>query len=86
MKKLLLITSLLISFNGLGQEKSSSTSSAIQLDLNGIVPTITWVSPEPYEIDLTENRYTVNIGIKSQGELKSAKCSIGVKYCQWAIG
>lgn len=76
MKKLLLITSLLISFNGLGQEKSSSTSSAIQLDLNGIVPTITWVSPEQYEIDLTENQYTVNIGIKSQGKLKSAKLYI----------
>ena len=71
MKKLLIITLLLISLNGLGQEKTSSTSNSIQLDLNGIVPTISWVSPESYETDLTVNQYAINIGIKSQGKLKS---------------
>ncbi|RLD20880.1 MAG: hypothetical protein DRI71_09800, partial [Bacteroidetes bacterium] len=70
MKKLLIITLLLISLNGLGQEKTSSTSNSIQLDLNGIVPTISWVSPESYETDLTVNQYAINIGIKSQGKLK----------------
>lgn len=76
MKKVLLLTALLISFTAFGQEKTSSRSKAIQLDLSGIIPSITWISPESYETSLTEKVYSVNVGIKSQGKLKSAELYI----------
>lgn len=76
MKKVLLLTALLISFTAFGQEKTSSRSKAIQLDLSGIIPSITWISPESYETSLTEKEYSVNVGIKSQGKLKSAELYI----------
>ncbi len=56
-----------------GQEKVSARSNAIQLELNGIVPTITWISPQTYETNLTEKQFTVKVGVKSQGKLKSAE-------------
>ncbi len=55
------------------QQKVSAKSNAIQLELNGIVPTITWISPQTYETNLTEKQFTVKVGVKSQGKLKSAE-------------
>ena len=76
MKNVLLVTALLISFTAFGQEKTSSRSEAIQLDLGGIIPSITWITPESYETSLTEKLYSVKVGIKSQGKLKSAELYI----------
>lgn len=73
MKKVLTFAVLLISFAAFSQEKTSSRSQAIQLDLNGIVPSITWITPETYETSLAEKQYSVKVGVKSQGKLKSAE-------------
>lgn len=73
MRKLFTIAAVLLTISAFGQEKSSSKSNAIQLDLNGIVPTITWMSPATYETSLTEKQFTVKLGVKSQGKLKSAE-------------
>ena len=67
-----MFAALVISAAAFGQEKTSSRSNTIQLDLSGIVPSITWVTPEMYETTLTEKQYSVKVGIKSQGKLKSA--------------
>ena len=67
-----MFAALVISAAAFGQEKTSSRSNTIQLDLSGIVPTITWVSPETYETSMTEKQYSIKVGIKSQGKLKSA--------------
>jgi hypothetical protein len=72
MKKILMFAALVISVAAFGQEKTSSRSNTIQLDLSGIVPSITWITPETYETSLTEKLYSVKVGIKSQGKLKSA--------------
>ena len=72
MKKILMFAALVISVTAFGQEKTSSRSNTIQLDLSGIVPTITWVTPETYETSMTEKQYSIKVGIKSQGKLKSA--------------
>ncbi|RLD23318.1 MAG: hypothetical protein DRI71_05595 [Bacteroidetes bacterium] len=76
MKKILMFAALVISVAAFGQEKTSSRSNTIQLDLNGIVPSITWITPETYETSLTEKVYTVKVGVKSQGKLKSAEIYI----------
>lgn len=76
MKKLLVFAGILLSATAFAQEKSSGRSNAIQLDLNGIVPTITWVTPDTYETSLTEKQFTVKVGVKSQGKLKSAELYI----------
>ena len=76
MKKLLMFSAILLSMTAFAQEKSSSRSNAIQLDLNGIVPTITWLTPQTYETSLTEKQFTVRVGVKSQGKLKSAELYI----------
>jgi uncharacterized caspase-like protein len=76
MKKFLVFAALVISAAAFGQEKTSSRSNTIQLDLNGIVPTITWIAPETYESSLAEKAYTVKVGVKSQGKLKSAELYI----------
>jgi len=73
MKKLLLIVVAFLTTTAYGQEKVSARSNAIQLELNGIVPTITWISPQTYETNLTEKQFTVKVGVKSQGKLKSAE-------------
>lgn len=73
MKKLLFIVLALLTTTAYGQEKVSARSNAIQLELNGIVPTITWISPQTYETNLTEKQFTVKVGVKSQGKLKSAE-------------
>ncbi len=73
MKKLLFIVVALLTTTAYGQEKVSARSNAIQLELNGIVPTITWISPQTYETNLTEKQFTVKVGVKSQGKLKSAE-------------
>ncbi len=57
-----------VSFGQVVSEKSNS----ISLDLTGITPTITWITPQSYETSLIENMYSVKVGIKSQGKLKSA--------------
>jgi hypothetical protein len=76
MKKILMLVAIAISFTALGQEKTSGRSTAIQLDLSGIVPAITWITPETYETALSEKQYTVKVGVKSQGKLKSAELYI----------
>ncbi|HHL51741.1 MAG TPA: caspase family protein [Flammeovirgaceae bacterium] len=73
MKKLLFIMVAMLTTAAYGQEKVSARSNAIQLELNGIVPTITWISPQTYETNLTEKQFTVKVGVKSQGKLKSAE-------------
>jgi hypothetical protein len=72
MKRLLIFAALLSSVTVYGQKVTSGRSNTIQLELNGISPTITWISPETYETSLTEKMYSVKVGIKSQGQLKSA--------------
>lgn len=76
MKKLLIFAAVLLSISAFAQEKSSSRSTPIQLDLNGIVPTISWITPDTYETSLTEKQFTVKVGVKSQGKLKSAELYI----------
>lgn len=76
MKKILMFAALIISSAAFAQEKTSGRSNTIQLDLNGIVPSITWISPETYETSLTEKQFSVKVGIKSQGKLKSAELYI----------
>lgn len=73
MKKLLIFAALVISVSAYGQKKTSGKSNTIQLDLNGIVPTITWVTPQTYETSLEEKQFSVKVGVKSQGKLKSAE-------------
>jgi uncharacterized caspase-like protein len=73
MKKFLLIAALAISFSTFAQEKTTGRSNTIQLDLQGIVPSITWITPETYETALDEKVFTVKVGVKSQGKLKSAE-------------
>ncbi len=73
MKKVLMFAALVLSVAAYGQQKTSARSAPIQLDLNGIVPTITWITPETYETSLTEKQFTVKVGVKSQGKLKSAE-------------
>ena len=72
MKRLLIFAALLSSVTVYGQKVTSGRSNTIQLELTGISPTITWISPETYETSLTEKMYSVKVGIKSQGQLKSA--------------
>ena len=72
MKRLLIFAALLSSVTAYGQKVTSGRSNTIQLELTGISPTITWISPETYETSLTEKMYSVKVGIKSQGQLKSA--------------
>ena len=50
----------------------SQKSNSITLDLSGITPSISWMSPQTYETSLTEKMYSVKVGIKSEGKLKSA--------------
>ena len=50
----------------------SKKSNSITLNLSGITPSITWMSPQTYETSLTEKMYSVKVGIKSEGKLKSA--------------
>ena len=50
----------------------SEKSNSITLDLSGITPSISWMSPQTYETSVTEKMYTVKIGVKSEGKLKSA--------------
>jgi hypothetical protein len=76
MKKLLMFAALLVSISAFSQEKASSRSNTIQLELNGIVPTITWITPQSYETSLTEKQFFVKVGVKSQGKLKSAELYI----------
>jgi uncharacterized caspase-like protein len=76
MKKFLMFAALVISAAAFGQEKTSSRSNTIQLNLQGIVPSITWITPETYETSLAEKQYTVKVGVKSQGKLKSAELYI----------
>jgi len=76
MKKVLLFAALIISFAAFSQEKTSSRSNTIQLDLNGIVPSISWITPETYETALSEKQFSVKVGVKSQGKLKSAELYI----------
>lgn len=73
MKKFLLIAALAISFSTFAQEKTAGRSNTIQLDLQGIVPSITWITPQTYETALDEKVFTVKVGVKSQGKLKSAE-------------
>jgi caspase domain-containing protein len=73
MKKILFIAALAISFSTFAQEKTSGRSNTIQLDLQGIVPSITWITPETYETALDEKAFSVKVGVKSQGKLKSAE-------------
>jgi len=76
MKKVLMFMALAVSVTAFGQEKSSSRSNTIQLDLQGITPSITWITPETYETALVEKAFTVKVGIKSEGKLKSAEIYI----------
>jgi len=69
MKKLLFIMVAFMTTAAYGQQKVSAKSNAIQLELNGIVPTITWISPQTYETNLTEKQFTVKVGVKSQGKV-----------------
>ena len=73
MKKLLFFVALVISVSAYGQKKASGRSNTIQLELNGIVPTITWITPQTYETSLDETMFSVKVGVKSQGKLKSAE-------------
>ncbi len=73
MKKLLFIVVAFLTTAAYAQQKVSAKSNVIQLELNGIVPTITWISPQTYETNLTEKQFTVKVGVKSQGKLKSAE-------------
>jgi len=50
----------------------SEKSNSVSLDLSGITPSISWLNPQTYETSVTEKMYTVKIGIKSEGKLKSA--------------
>ncbi|MEN8247879.1 MAG: caspase family protein [Bacteroidota bacterium] len=86
MKKLLIFVALVISISAYGQQKTSGKSNTIQLDLNGIVPTITWITPQTYETALEEKHFTVKVGVKSQGKLKSAELYINDKVVGQARG
>ncbi len=61
-----------ISFAQVVSEKSNS----ITLDLSGITPSISWISPQSYETSVIENMYSIKVGIKSEGKLKSANVFI----------
>lgn len=50
----------------------SQKSNSITLDLSGITPSITWMTPQTYETSVTEKLYSVKVGVKSEGKLKSA--------------
>lgn len=79
MKKLVAFALIAVSFNGFGQKTTSSRSNSIQLELSGISPTITWLSPVSYETSLSENSYSVKVGVKSEGQLKSAEIYVNDK-------
>ena len=72
MKRILIIVASLLSVAAYGQKVTSAKSNTIRLDLAGISPTITWITPETYETSLLEKEYLVKVGVKSQGKLKSA--------------
>ena len=72
MKKLVILALIVISTGSFGQKVTSSRSNSIQLELSGIAPAITWMSPSSYETNLSENIYSVKVGVKSEGKLKSA--------------
>jgi len=61
-----------ISFAQVVSEKSNS----ITLDLSGITPSISWITPQSYETSVIENMYSIKVGIKSEGKLKSANVFI----------
>jgi len=61
-----------ISFAQVVSEKSNS----ITLDLSGITPSISWISPQSYETSVIENMYSIKVGVKSEGKLKSANVFI----------
>ncbi len=50
----------------------SERSNSITLDLSGITPSIAWMTPQSYETTVIEKMYSVKVGIKSEGKLKSA--------------
>ena len=50
----------------------SEKSNSITLDLSGITPSISWMTPQSYETTVIEKMYSVKVGIKSEGKLKSA--------------
>ncbi len=66
------LVALLISNIALAQVVSEKSNS-ISLDLSGITPSITWITPQSYETSLIEKVYSVKVGIKSEGKLKSAE-------------
>lgn len=68
-KSLLII--LLVSGAAFGQVVSEKSNS-ITLDLSGITPSIAWMTPQSYETTVIEKMYSVKVGIKSEGKLKSA--------------
>ena len=70
---MLFFVALLVSATGFAQKETTGKSNAIQLDLHGITPSITWIAPQTYETALAEKQYTVRVGVKSQGKLKSAE-------------
>ncbi len=71
--KLLKSTLVLLLFvNVLFAQVVSEKSNSITLDLSGITPSISWITPQTYETSVIEKMYSVKVGIKSEGKLKSA--------------
>ena len=64
---------MLASISGFAQKETTAKSNVIQLDLHGITPSIAWIAPVAYETSLAEKQYTVKVGVKSEGKLKSAE-------------
>ncbi len=69
---LLMLLVLLIPNLSSAQVVSEKTNS-VTLNLSGITPAITWITPQTYETSVLEKMYSVKIGIKSEGKLKSAE-------------
>ena len=51
----------------------SEKSNSITLELSGITPSVTWMTPQTYETSVVEKMYSVKVGVKSEGKLKSAE-------------
>lgn len=51
----------------------SEKSNSITLELSGITPSIAWMTPQTYETSVIDKMFSVKVGVKSEGKLKSAE-------------
>lgn len=63
---------LLVSSIALAQVVSEKSNS-ITLELSGITPSIAWMTPQTYETSVIDKMFSVKVGVKSEGKLKSAE-------------